>query len=101
MLIRIALDEGVGCEACHGAGSEYAVEAVMRDEPAALQAGLKPVTRETCLPCHEQAHGKPFNYDEAVKMIAHPLKHEDAGLGGALQEPAAIGPASAAARSST
>jgi len=66
--------EGVGCEACHGAGSEYAFEAVMRDEPAALNAGLKPVTRETCLPCHEQAHGKPFNYDEAVKMIAHPLK---------------------------
>ncbi len=70
------LDEGVGCEACHGAGSEYALEAVMRDEPAALQAGLKPVTRETCLRCHEDAHGKPFDYDEAVKMIAHPLKHE-------------------------
>ena len=70
------LDEGVGCEACHGAGSKYAVEAVMRDEPAALQAGLRPVTRETCLPCHEQAHGKPFDYDAAVQKISHPLKQE-------------------------
>ncbi len=71
------LDEGVGCEACHGAGSEFALEAVMRDEVAALQAGLKPVGRDTCLPCHEQAHGKPFDYDEAVKKIAHPLKPEN------------------------
>ncbi|MHB8956823.1 MAG: multiheme c-type cytochrome [Pirellulaceae bacterium] len=70
------LDEGVGCEACHGAGSQFAVEAVMRDEIAALQAGLKPVTRQTCLPCHEEAHGKPFDYEEAVKKIAHPLKHD-------------------------
>ena len=48
----------------------------MRDEVAALQAGLKPVSRDTCLPCHEQAHGKPFDYDEAVKKIAHPLKRD-------------------------
>ncbi len=48
----------------------------MRDEAAALQAGLKPVNRDTCLPCHEKAHGKPFDYDEAVKKIAHPLKQE-------------------------
>jgi YVTN family beta-propeller protein len=71
-----ALHEGVGCEACHGAGSEFAVEAVMRDEPAALKAGLKPITRETCAACHENAHGKPFDYDAAVKAIAHPLAHE-------------------------
>ncbi|MHB8970584.1 MAG: multiheme c-type cytochrome [Pirellulaceae bacterium] len=71
-----ALDEGVGCEACHGAGSQFAEEAIMRDEPAALQAGLKPVSRDTCLPCHEQAHGKPFDYDEAAKKIAHPLHRE-------------------------
>ena len=70
------LDEGVGCEACHGAGSQFAVEAVMRDEVAALQAGLKPVSRDTCLPCHEKAHGKPFDYEEAVKKIAHPLNHD-------------------------
>ncbi|MCU0962736.1 MAG: cytochrome c family protein, partial [Pirellulaceae bacterium] len=46
-----AIYEGVGCEACHGAGSEFAVEAIMRDPVAASQAGLQMVSRETCLPC--------------------------------------------------
>ena len=67
-------DEGIGCEGCHGAGSDYMAEAVMRDKPAAMAAGLKTVTRETCMRCHEQAHGKSFDFDEAVKKIAHPTK---------------------------
>ncbi len=71
-----AVYEGVGCESCHGAGSDFAVEAIMRDKPAAILAGLKPVGRDTCAQCHEHAHGKPFDYDEAVKKIAHPLKVE-------------------------
>ena len=66
--------EGVGCESCHGAGSDYSPEAVMRDKRAAVLAGLKEVTRETCLRCHENAHGKPFHYEKALKEIAHPTK---------------------------
>jgi len=69
-----AIDEGVGCEACHGAGSEYQPEAVMRDARAAKAAGLKEVTRETCLGCHQDAHGKPFHYEEAIAKIAHPTE---------------------------
>ena len=46
----------------------------MRDPRAAKAAGLKEVTRETCLGCHENAHGKPFDFDEAVKKIAHPTE---------------------------
>jgi len=67
-----ALDEGIGCEACHGAGSKYLLEAIMRDRPAAKAAGLKEVTRETCLTCHKDSHDKPFNYDKTVAEIAHP-----------------------------
>ena len=63
--------EGVGCEACHGAGSHYYPEAIMRDTRAAKAAGLKDVTQQTCLACHENAHDKPFDYDEALKTIAH------------------------------
>lgn len=70
------LNEGVGCEACHGAGSQFANDTVMRDKTAAHQAGLKPVSAETCQPCHGDAHGKPFDFDEAVKKIAHPLRSE-------------------------
>jgi YVTN family beta-propeller protein len=69
-------DEGVGCESCHGAGSEYMHDAIMRDKRAAAQNGLKRVTRETCLGCHDtgKAHGKPFDYDMAQQKIAHPSK---------------------------
>ena len=42
-----SLDEGVGCEACHGAGSDYMADAIMRDERSAMAAGLqKPDTRD-------------------------------------------------------
>jgi YVTN family beta-propeller protein len=66
--------EGVTCEACHGAGSEYSREDVMRDPKKAADAGLKQVTRETCLACHENAHGKPFDYEAALAKISHPTK---------------------------
>lgn len=63
-------DEGVGCEACHGPGSDYMPEAIMRDKRAAMAAGLQKPSRETCLRCHNQK----FDFDTAVKKIAHPTK---------------------------
>ena len=68
------LMEGVGCESCHGAGSEYSGEAVMRDHAAAAKAGLRPVTARTCNACHANAHGKPFDFRAARAKIAHPTK---------------------------
>ncbi len=65
--------EGVGCEACHGPGSNYSPQAIMTDPRAAEAAGLGQVTRQTCLPCHENAHGKPFDFDKAVEKISHPI----------------------------
>jgi YVTN family beta-propeller protein len=66
--------EGVGCESCHGAGSEYMSEAVMRDRLGVRKAGLKPVTPQTCATCHANAHGKRFEFKAAVVRIAHPTK---------------------------
>src|ERR1019366_5077651 len=68
-----SLDEGVGCEACHGAGSDYMADAIMRDKRSAKAAGLQTPTRETCMRCH-QAHGEKFDFAGAVKKIAHPTK---------------------------
>jgi YVTN family beta-propeller protein len=71
--------DGVQCEGCHGPGSEYWPEAIMRDGRAARQAGLKPVTEESCLKCHKKAHGRTFDYATAVSRIAHPTRmHEQA-----------------------
>ena len=74
VLESFAPQEGVGCEACHGPGSLYATEAVMKDKQASARAGLKPVTKDTCLACHANAHGKPFHYETALASIAHPLR---------------------------
>ena len=67
------VEEGVGCEACHGPGSEYTPDAIMRDRRSAMAAGLKPVTRDTCMRCHE-AHGEKFDFAAAKLKIAHPTK---------------------------
>ena len=66
--------EGVGCEACHGAGSDYSPEPIMRDRRLASLAGLKNVTHDTCLNCHADAHGKPFDVEKAWQEILHPTK---------------------------
>jgi len=70
-LASFSVDEGVGCEACHGPGSDYLAEAIMRDKPAAVAAGLKPAPRDACKNCHRGAN---FNVQEALKKIAHPTK---------------------------
>jgi hypothetical protein len=66
--------EGVGCEACHGAGSEYKSMKIMKDHDAAVAAGLMVPTEETCVTCHneESPTYKEFNYEEKLAAVAHP-----------------------------
>lgn len=66
--------DGVQCEACHGPGSDYSPEAVMLDKVASADAGLLPVNEDTCRACHDNAHGKSFNYREALRAIRHPSR---------------------------
>jgi len=39
------LEDGLQCEACHGAGSEYAPEDIMQDRMKAMMHGLKMPTK--------------------------------------------------------
>ena len=87
------LMEGVGCESCHGPGSEHLPEAVMRDETGAARAGLRPVSEQTCLGCHASTPEKPFAFAAAKAKIAHPTRPESAA--------SAVGKRTALASSST
>lgn len=61
---------GVQCEACHGPGSLYKAQSVMKDKKAALAAGLIEPTKEVCVKCHNAKSPtfKGFEFEKAVKM---------------------------------
>ena len=67
-------EEGVGCEACHGAGSDYKAMPVMKVLDQAKAAGLVVPTEAVCVKCHNDKSPtfKAFKFAEAVKVIAHP-----------------------------
>ncbi len=66
--------EGVSCESCHGPGSKYKAMNIMKDQALSIKNGMIVPTKATCEGCHnkENPFYKPFNYDEAIKKIAHP-----------------------------
>ncbi len=69
-------EEGVQCETCHGAGSEYKAMKVMKIKADAIGKGLtdhKDVSK-FCVTCHnaDSPTFKGFKYEEMVKKIAHP-----------------------------
>jgi len=75
-----ALEDGVQCEKCHGPGSEYAAENVMRDRKAAEAAGLNLPTPGDCVGCHaaKGSHDAvyrrpPFDAKKAWEETRHPM----------------------------
>jgi hypothetical protein len=54
----------VGCEECHGPGSEH----VMTGDPADIQGKL---TIEVCAPCHEDPRVRVINYKPLLHAGAH------------------------------
>jgi len=69
--------EGVTCEVCHGAGSEYRKLNVMKDKALAVKSGLiiygsPEAIKKQCLTCHENAHGIAFDFAASWDKIKHP-----------------------------
>lgn len=64
---------GVQCESCHGAGSLYAPEYVMKDEKLRALLGLKKVNEATCRGCHdgETPSTRAFDFATWVKRVNH------------------------------
>ena len=79
--------EGVTCEGCHGAGSDYRKKKVMTDQKEAVKRGLVLQNEKVCTTCHNDKSpawdpkrfttkdGKKvgFDYEQAVKKISHPV----------------------------
>ena len=72
---KFYIEDGVQCETCHGAGSEYKTKKVMEDRKLAIENGLvfyeKP--EELCKKCHneESPFYKGFNFKEMWAKIKH------------------------------
>ena len=70
---------GVGCETCHGAGSNYMGRTTMMDirsgksKPA--EFGLVMPTKDTCAKCHNEKSpkGTPVDWVADSTKIAHPI----------------------------
>jgi hypothetical protein len=75
----LTMEEGVGCEACHGPGSIYKKMSIMKDREKAIASGLIIPDEKTCLQCHHDKSPtfKAFDYKERLKAIAHPIPKEE------------------------
>ena len=70
-----AANHAVSCETCHGPGSAYKTRTIMLDRAKSMENGLTIPDEKTCLKCHnnpENPFMKPFDYEAAKKIIAHP-----------------------------
>ena len=68
-------EDGVQCESCHGAGSEYKTMAIMKNKEEAMKKGLMipKDTEKFCKTCHnpESPSYKEFKLKDMWKQIAH------------------------------
>lgn len=77
-----SMEDGVGCESCHGPGSEYKGMKEMKnlsaDKITPESVGLIMPTKELCVECHneESPTYKEFKFEEMYKKVAHPMPEE-------------------------
>jgi hypothetical protein len=71
---KYKVEDGVGCESCHGAGKGYKKKTTMEDRDAAVAAGLVIPTEATCTECHNEESPTFEGFDFAARSaeIAHP-----------------------------
>ncbi len=66
--------KGVQCEECHGAGSEYIYNSIMKNKKKAISKGLIIPNKRLCMKCHDRKKypwAKKFVYKERLKKIDH------------------------------
>jgi len=69
----------VGCESCHGPGSEYKSKknmlGIADGSINGAELGLTKIVAETCTSCHNSKSPtyKPFDFAKRVKEVSHPV----------------------------
>jgi hypothetical protein len=83
---NVPLEDGVGCESCHGPGADYKKKSIMQDREASIAAGLVIPTAETCKKCHNEENPAidkekytlsdgtktHFDFEQAYEKVKHP-----------------------------
>lgn len=76
---KYTVEDGVGCESCHGPGSTYksakVMKAVVSGETDGASVGLWAPNAELCVTCHneESPTFKGFEFDEYIVKVSHPI----------------------------
>ena len=75
LIATITPDEAISCESCHGPGSDYNTNSIMKDKATAIKNGLIISDEQVCLKCHnpESPFYQPFDFAKAKEQIAHPI----------------------------
>ncbi len=79
---KYSVEDGVGCESCHGAGGNYFKKSTMKSitagEIEGSSVGLMTPDETTCTGCHNEKspNFKGFDFDEYWAKIAHPIPEE-------------------------
>lgn len=89
--LSYSINEGIGCEACHGAGSRYYAAEKHSNRDEFLQNGGIVPDEKICLQCHS-LKGNPlmeikdnicpfqyhdFNFSNTIEKIKHPLNKKN------------------------
>jgi hypothetical protein len=76
---KYTVEDGVGCESCHGPGADYMKRSVMKDKKQAIAAGLIIPDEKTCIMCHNEKSPtyKKFDYKTFYAKIAHTIPPQE------------------------
>ena len=82
---KVAVEDGVTCESCHGPGKDYKSKTVMQDKKKCIENGMIYPATKSCTKCHNDTSptwkddrytkdGKKvgFDVDQAYEKIKHP-----------------------------
>ncbi|MEX2577684.1 MAG: multiheme c-type cytochrome [Verrucomicrobiales bacterium] len=62
---------GVGCESCHGPGSEHVASRSTASPGQEVLLRMRPVGRGQCTQCHYGEFSRPFDWDQFWPLVKH------------------------------